>query len=237
MKWLFIYAHPDDESVAAGGTILKLVDLGHEIKIVLATAGEAGKVNENAKEELSRAGSVRELRIKEAKKAAKILGVEDIEVLEFVDGQINNEVVWGELTLSMIDEIEKYKPNVVVTFDHSGWYFHLDHVGVSLSVMRAVQRCMCVVDVLLFNPFHPPGIKSKWSYDYPDEIRADFQVDIESVLEAKIQALEAHASQGISLVEKLKKGKMSTEYFQLVHATKNGKKMMKKLNFFETISS
>ncbi|MCG2692116.1 PIG-L family deacetylase, partial [Microgenomates group bacterium] len=76
MKYLFLLAHPDDEAVAAGGTIRLLANQGNEIIVVLATSPD-----EN-------------IRLKEFKKSCKILGVTKTEVLNFKDGQINNKVVW-----------------------------------------------------------------------------------------------------------------------------------------------
>ena len=73
--------------------------------------------------------------------------------------------------MDLIDRIEKYQPEIVVTFDHSGWYFHLDHVGVSIATLRAVQRAKHKVAALLFTLFHPPGIKIKWPYVYQKNCR------------------------------------------------------------------
>ena len=41
---LFVHAHPDDETIATGGTIAALVDAGAEVTIVTCTRGELGEV-------------------------------------------------------------------------------------------------------------------------------------------------------------------------------------------------
>lgn len=41
---LFVHAHPDDESIAAGGTIAALAAAGHRVVVLTATRGEAGEV-------------------------------------------------------------------------------------------------------------------------------------------------------------------------------------------------
>ena len=160
------------------------------------------------------------------------MGVEGYKILDFPDGEINNKLVWGKLELAFIDEIEEYKPDVVVTFDHSGWYFHLDHVGVSIATLRAVQRSKHKVDALFFTLFHPPGIKLRWKYVYPKKLPITHEVDIKSVVKQKIKAVKAHKSQKISLVDKLVMGKMNKEYFQLVLATKRGKRWLEESGVF-----
>lgn len=217
MNYLFLLAHPDDEAVAAGGTIRLLANQGNEIIVVLATSPD-----EN-------------IRLKEFKKSCKILGVTKTEVLNFKDGEINNKVVWGELELQLIEQVEKYKPDVVVTFDHSGWYFHLDHVGVSIAALRAVQHAKHKVQAMAFMLFHPPGIKIKWPYVYQKKLPVTHVVNIKNVLKQKTKAIEAHASQTMSFLPMLKMGLMNKEYFQLVLATKKGKMWFNKSEVFKKV--
>jgi len=221
MKWLVFLAHPDDEAVAAGGTIRLLADQEDKVIVVLATKGEAGEGQTD--------------RIKEFKRSCQILGISRFEILKYLDGRINNEQVWGSLTLDFIDRIEKYRPEAVVTFDHSGWYFHLDHVGVSIAALRAVQRAKHKVDVLLFTLFHPPGIKIKWPYVYQKKLAATHVVNTRSVLKQKIAAIEAHASQKMSFLPLMKLGLMNKEFFQLALATKKGKEWLTKSEIFKEI--
>lgn len=221
MKYLFLLAHPDDEAVAAGGTIRLLANQGDGIAVVLATKGEAGEGQTD--------------RLQEFERSCGILGIKKTEVLSFKDGEINNKIVWGELELAFIDKIEKYKPDVLVTFDHSGWYFHLDHVGVSIAALRAVQRAKHRVDALLFTLFHPPGIKIKWPYVYQKKLPITHVVNIKSVLKQKIQAIKAHESQAMNFMPFLESGKMFQEYFQLVLATKKRKMWFNKSEIFKKI--
>lgn len=221
MKYLFLLAHPDDEAVAAGGTIRLLANQGDEIMVALATKGEAGEGQGD--------------RLKEFERSCGILGVSKTKILKYQDGKINNEQAWGSLTLDFIDLIEKYQPDVVVTFDHSGWYFHLDHVGVSISALRATQRTKHRVDALLFTLFHPPGIKIKWPYVYQKKLPITHAVNIKSVLKQKIQAIKAHESQAMNFMPSLESGKMIQEYFQLVLATKKGKQLINRSKIFKKV--
>ncbi|MFH0943315.1 MAG: PIG-L deacetylase family protein [Candidatus Beckwithbacteria bacterium] len=215
MKYLFFLAHPDDEAVAAGGTIRLLADQGEEVVLVLATRGDQPG------------------RTVEFKNSCEILGVSKFEILNYKDGEINNKLVWGELELAFIEAIEKYQPKIVMTFDHSGWYFHLDHVGVSIAALRAVQKAKHKTQVLLFSLFHPPGIKIKWPYVYQKKLPVTHVVDIRSVVKQKAAAIEAHASQTMSFLPMLKLGLMNREYFQLVLATKKGKLWLNRSKIFK----
>lgn len=241
MKYLFLLAHPDDEAVAAGGTIRMLANQGNEIIVVLATAGDEGAPHSRGKAGQDNQGlndirhSGMNIRLKEFKKSCEILGVQQFKILKFKDGEINNKQVWGELELQLIEQVEKYKPDVVVTFDHSGWYFHLDHVGVSIAALRAVQRAKHRVEALFFTLFHPPGIKIKWPYVYQKKLPATHVVNIKNVLKQKTTAIKAHKSQTMSFLPMLKMGLMNKEYFQLVLATKKGKMWFNKSEVFKQI--
>ena len=45
---LAIFAHPDDESLACGGTLARLADAGCRVVIVCASHGEAGSISDPA---------------------------------------------------------------------------------------------------------------------------------------------------------------------------------------------
>ncbi len=239
MKYLFLLAHPDDEAVAAGGTVRRLADQGDEVVVVLATKGEGGiRPLKPVKDSRGLNGIRRseiDIRIEEFKKSCEILGVSKTEILKYKDGEINNQIVWGELELDFVDRIEKYRPEVVITFDHSGWYFHLDHVGVSIAALRAVQRAGHKVQAMLFMIFHPPGIKIKWPYVYQKKLPITHVVDIKKVLKHKVGAIKAHQSQIMSFLPYLESGKMNREYFQLVLATKKGKEWFNKSKIFKKV--
>jgi LmbE family N-acetylglucosaminyl deacetylase len=218
MRFLFLLAHPDDETVAGGGTMRLLAEAGHEVRVVLATSGQAGEVAAAAKAELVKWGSIDKLRREELKKACRVLGVKDYKILDFVDGEITNRMVWGKLKAAFMGEIEAYKPDVVITFDHSGWYFHLDHVGVSIAALWAVREAKHKTKTLAFNVFRPEGIAEKWPYVYSHSLPVTHRVDIRPVIQKKRLALLAHKSQGLErLIKLVDRGKLEEEYFQAVY--------------------
>ena len=67
-------AHPDDVELSCSGTVMRHIDLGYKVGIIDLTQGELGT-----------RGSA-ELRLQEAEKAAKILGISIRENLGLADG-------------------------------------------------------------------------------------------------------------------------------------------------------
>ena len=79
-RMLAIFAHPDDESFAAGGTLAKYAHQGVQVTLLCATRGEAGISGVTPEE----AGAIREA---ELRKAAEHLGIE-VYFLGFQDGEL-----------------------------------------------------------------------------------------------------------------------------------------------------
>lgn len=95
---LIFAAHPDDAELGCGGTIVKLVDSGKKIGIIDLTQGELGT-----------RGSVN-LRLKEAEKASKILGIKVRLNVKLKDGNIQNTPF---NRLKLIKLIRHYKPDII----------------------------------------------------------------------------------------------------------------------------
>src|SRR5215510_12363559 len=80
---LILVAHPDDESFFAAGTMAKYAEDGVRMAIVCGTRGERGATsNLCSVEELPR---VREAELREA---ARLLGVDDVELLPYEDQKL-----------------------------------------------------------------------------------------------------------------------------------------------------
>lgn len=200
MTFLFVFAHPDDETVACAGTIYKLIQSGHELVVVSVTNGSAGQATQAVRKRLTSkfSGNLGALREAEFHKVCKHLGVLQSQLLQFTDGQITNEEVWGKLTTEIIALSDQYQPDVIVTFDHSGWYYHLDHVGVSIATTLAFHQTKSP-QLLLFSNFQPQ--QNRWQYVFPDPTFSTHQVVVEDV-EHKLKALQIHESQDLEIVKR-----------------------------------
>src|SRR5436309_7664002 len=80
---LLVHAHPDDEAISTGGVMMKARAHGHRVVNVTATRGEVGEIY-NMDEAASRP-RLGEIRTRELKAAAEILGVDRQEFLGYRD--------------------------------------------------------------------------------------------------------------------------------------------------------
>jgi len=134
-KLLGIFAHPDDESVAPGGTLAKYSKAGWRVDIVTATRGDAGgwgDVDEASGRTLP------EVRTEEVRKAAEHLGVRSVTLLDYKDGRLSI-MHPGEIEAKIVAVLEEMKPDVVITHEPNGITNHPDHIKTSLSTTFAYQ--------------------------------------------------------------------------------------------------
>ena len=131
---LGIFAHPDDESLACGGTLARLADAGARVVIVCASHGEAGSISDPA---LVPDGDLGRVRVRELRDAAAVLGVAEVIVLDHPDGDLRWDHV-PDLHAEIVALIQRYRPDAVITFAEDGLYWHLDHIGVHERTYTAV---------------------------------------------------------------------------------------------------
>ena len=79
---LVISAHPDDETLFAGGTLAMYAEQEHSVYVLETTRGEGGEVGEPP---LATRDTIAVVREQEVRKAALSLGAKDIFFLPFVD--------------------------------------------------------------------------------------------------------------------------------------------------------
>ena len=186
---MVIVAHPDDPEFFCGGTMALWADQGVEITYVIITDGDKGsKDPEMTHERLT------VLRKKEQRQAADVLGVKNIVFLGYPDGELFSTL---ELRQELVEEIRRYKPDVIVTSDPTRRpsLSHPDHLAAGEATMGAVYPAagnrMYFPELLAqgLEPHTPREIYLSGTQE-PDVI-----VDIDSVLERKAEALKRHESQ------------------------------------------
>lgn len=140
-------AHPDDESIGAGGMLAKAAAAGHRTVLVFATRGEHGEVEEGF---LDPGETLGERRAKECMRSAEILGVKRVEFLGYVDsgmvGTPENELD-GSFWTAPVDEaaerlaaiLRDEAADIVTIYDSDGGYGHPDHIQVHRVGLRAAE--------------------------------------------------------------------------------------------------
>jgi N-acetyl-1-D-myo-inositol-2-amino-2-deoxy-alpha-D-glucopyranoside deacetylase len=113
---LFVHAHPDDETIATGGTIAALVDRGAGVTVLSCTRGERGEVIPAELKHLEGDGSAL-ARVREAELAAamEVLGVADHRCLGAADARLaglpprrylDSGMRWGAAGAEALDELD-----------------------------------------------------------------------------------------------------------------------------------
>jgi LmbE family N-acetylglucosaminyl deacetylase len=149
MSTLFlVHAHPDDEAIMTGGVMLKAHDDGHRVVLVTATRGEVGEISNMNEEEIR--PRLAEVRTEEMRRAGEILGVDRQEFLGFRDsgmagtGDNQDPASFHKASLEEAAEriarlLREERPEVVVTYDPTGTYFHPDHIKSHLATTAALD--------------------------------------------------------------------------------------------------
>ncbi len=197
-KFLFLTAHPDDESFAAAGTVYKNYLAGGSSVIVCATLGERGTSH------LLRPLSVRQvkaLRRKELERAAKFLHVKKLHLLGLPDGSVNK--FKAQLFGKLLRIARNYRPDVIFSFDKDGISGHLDHIAVSLVAAQVAKKlkvpfcCFCVPPEIAAKAPGFLGERRKYGkYIALDKIRhaqPNLKIKINSTTKAK--TIRFHVSQ------------------------------------------
>lgn len=224
MKIIFVFAHPDDESISSGGTIALLAKKG-DVKLITATRGENGQTGGLcAQEEL---GKVRE---KELKKAAKVLGISQIYFLYFTDGALS-KLPKNVISDKILSLFKKEMPDVVVTFNEEGGSRHPDHIQINKSTTEAFFEYLKVTKrhVRLYYNAMPRSFVEKlrdegMDYRVYGKIKGtpDSQItsiiDISETIETKIKALKSHKTQKKDwerFLKRMKHKEFKNEFFRL----------------------
>lgn len=188
LKLMCVLAHPDDESLAMGGTLAKYASQGVETSLVLATRGEHGwyGLPEAYPGEQALGGR----RAQEVRKACNILGVSRLAFLDYIDGELD-QADEAEVTAKLVRILRVLRPHVVVTFGPDGLYGHPDHIAISQFTTSAVV-CAADANYPLVGPFAPHCV-SKLYYRAATSSWLDTYMPIFGELVMRIEGQERRA--------------------------------------------
>lgn len=193
MRILVVMAHPDDPEFAAGGTIARWTQEGHEVIYCLATRGEKGSDDATMRPEHLAA-----IRENEQRQAAAVLGVREVIFLNYTDGTLEPNLA---LRRDIVRMIRRYQPEIVVTMDPqtiirgNRYINHNDHRAIGLATLDAIFPAAgnpLYFPELLEEGLKPHRVREVYlsTTEYPDH-----WVDITEVFALKIAALRCHTSQ------------------------------------------
>lgn len=228
MKVIFSFAHPDDETFSSGGTIAKLVKNGVIVKLICATRGEAGSTGDPS---LCKHEDLPKVREEELKKAAGILGISEIIFLGLVDGTLH-KIPQSKIVESVLQILQKEKPDVVITFNKTGGSNHPDHKAIGKATTKAFEKYMQlakkharlyhnVTPKSFIKMFEEKGLSSNAFGKVKGVIDKQIttRVDIKDTFDIKIKALKCHKTQHKDAERFFKRAgqfDLKQEFFQLI---------------------
>jgi LmbE family N-acetylglucosaminyl deacetylase len=186
---LGFFAHPDDAEFLCAGTLARLADLGWEIHIATATAGDCGTISLPAE-------VIAQVRRKEAAAAAKLIGAQ-----YHCLGELDIQVVFDKpANRKAIDLFRAVGPTLV--FTHPRHDYMLDHEQVHL-LARSAAFSYAIPNASAL-PL-PEGAAVPWLY-YCDPVEGNDPysgkqveptrlVDVSAVFDRKQEMLACHDSQ------------------------------------------
>ena len=219
-----LHAHPDDEAIFTGGTILRAVRAGWRVVLIVATEGDLGAGSGG-----SDLGAKRRA---ETLDAAGVLGVDRVEFLGYGDSGYDKpsrggqetrtasarELRSGTLAAAHMDAAAAAVRRILVdegaiaitSYDNNGIYGHIDHVLVHEIAVRSVEGTSCehyestigrgALRQLRAELVGRGLIADLWPVRLADRLGVEegptlVAVDVTSDLDRKLAAVAAHSSQ------------------------------------------
>jgi len=178
LRVMVIFAHPDEGEIYAGGVTALYSKLGHEVKFMSLTNGDAGHYSMKPK-------NLAQRRYKEAMKAKEILGLSAYEILDYHDGILKNE---EGVRKKVIKSIKEWNADIIFTF-YPAKGGHNDNMNAGWIVREASKQLdQEKLPVFIYmRDFHTV------SFSYTPDIA----INIDEVWETKLASCGAHETQVI----------------------------------------
>lgn len=215
-KVLAVVAHPDDEILGVGGTLIKHVQNGDEVQILILSDGETSR------------GEVADIskRKKQAQKVAEKIGASQIFFEQYTDNSFDS-IPLLKITQSVEKVVYQEKPSIIYT--HHAHDLNIDH---RITMQAVMTTCRPQPDFFVKNiyTFETPS-STEWQEKTADNtFLPNVYTDISRTVDQKLETLEIYADElrdyphprSIEAIQKLAEyrgievGKKFCEAFQLV---------------------
>jgi LmbE family N-acetylglucosaminyl deacetylase len=193
---LLFTPHPDDDTFCCAGTLARLAKSGNNVRIVIYTNDDKGSYDpEMTSERLAR------IRMHEEEKACSIIGIpkDHIQWLEYHDGMLEYANP-RDLVEEVTRIIRQVRPEAVLSIDPGSEYVRwhkTDHrmaANNTIDAIRAAEWHLYFPNQRLHEGLEPWLVPQEY-YFYVTEKDANYWVNIDSVVEKKLDAALAHVSQ------------------------------------------
>ena len=213
-RMLVVVAHPDDETFGCGSLIGHAARQGIDVVVVCATRGEGGSPAPGCT--LADGQSLADVRERELRAAARLLGASSVRLLGWTDSGMDGEPAAGTLCSMPFDAvaarvaaaIDELRPHIVITLDGSDG--HRDHIHLRDATLAAVERSTWQVASVYLHCL-PQALMREWvdelRHAQPDapylalgELGTPPEaittvIDTSGLLELRERAIALHASQ------------------------------------------
>jgi len=147
LRLLACFAHPDDEAFTASGVLAASTARGVRVRLVCATCGEEGDIRQPGVATRETLGQVRH---EELRRSCAVLGLQDPIMLGYRDSGWGDspaqyhpnafvQVLPWQVVQRLVEEIRRFKPHIVLTFEPDGISGHKDHRAISRYTTAAVH--------------------------------------------------------------------------------------------------
>jgi 4-oxalomesaconate hydratase len=193
-KILVVAAHIGDFVWRCGGTISKYVQSGAEVHLIVLTYGVRGEMNSYWKNEGANEKEAKQIRHTEGMTAAKILGIQQVDVLDYEDYPM-------ALTIERIEKlaamIRAFAPDIILTHDSECDPYNADHTLVGEKIYDAIS--VAAAKGVDFNGL--PAISRPKVFGFEPHVaeasnfKPQIYIDFTDVHEIKENAMKSYQSQ------------------------------------------
>jgi N-acetylglucosamine malate deacetylase 1 len=177
MRILTVGAHPDDETLGAGGTMARLAAAGHDVWVCILADGATAR---HSHKDLQKQCAIR---------AAEVLGVDHIEFCDFPDQRLD-AMPLIDVVIPIEKCVAEFEPEMVLT--HFAQDVNQDH-RVAFAATMIATRPVPTTSVRRVLCFETPSA-TEWAAPFPGNVFSpNVFVDISSTLSTKLAAMHEYS--------------------------------------------
>lgn len=181
-KILVVAAHPDDEILGAGGTLINHARAGDEVSALIL--GEGMLAREGA--ERRELDGLRQ----DSLEAGKIIGFKNTYFSDFQDNSFDSAPL-----LKIVKVVEKHineiKPDIIYT--HHEYDLNIDHRLACAAVLTASRPCNenCPAEIYTFETLS----STEWQSKNSKQFQPNVYINIQDSIEQKLDALKQYKTE------------------------------------------